>query len=189
MFIHMHCSLLIIHIVLFFFFVFFFPCLSVIYIMYSLFPTDTSLKWEEERGRKKKGKDQLASLTLTTNEWKREKLHYMGEWQENVKHNAMTGEEQKWGNFFIFYFFCPPLFHVCVAEKQRSHLCGPCTHTPQHTHTHTYTHPSSHSPRWPCSLPRGTPLRQSTLTSIRARCSREGRASVPLSRTYMHEYM
>lgn len=56
------------------------------------------------------------------------------------------------------------------------------------THTHACT-PFLPLPRWPCSLPRGTPLRQSTLTSIRAWCSREGRDSVPLSRTYMHEYM
>ena len=59
------------------------------------------------------------------------------------------------------------------------------------THTHTHTHTLPPSPlHWPCFLPRGTPLRQSTLTSIRAWCSRGGgRASVPLSRTYMHEFM
>ena len=145
MFIHMHCSLLIIHIVLFFFFSFFFFFLPALlwYTLCILFFRQTHL-WNGKKKEVERKKERISwrpSLWLQTSErgknfiiWASDrKMWNIIQWQERSR------------NEDIFFFFCPPLFHVCVAEKQRSHLCGPCTHSPPptpntHTHTHTHTH-------------------------------------------------
>lgn len=71
---------------------------------------------------------------------------------------------------------CLFLTRASVRKRERIRAMNPPS--PAHTHARTQTPfpltttlllpPTS---RWPCSLPQGTPLRQSTLTSIRARCS------------------
>lgn len=75
-----------------------------------------------------------------------------------------------WGFYlFIGRFSASSLLRLCEEGKGLEEW-SPLPDT--NTHICVYT---PFLPCWPCSLPRGTPLRQSTLTSIRAWCSGGGR--------------
>lgn len=120
----------------------FFLRLSVIYIMYSLLPTDISLKWEEERGKKKKGRITNVSLTLTTKEWKRKNFII---WANDRKCEARRQRETQ--NEDVFFFWPTSVSCLCHWKKHKEASLWTILSI-KHMHTHTQTHARRHA-HWP----------------------------------------
>lgn len=136
MFIHMHCTLLNIHIVLWF--VFFW---SVIYIMYSPPATDAALKRQWRGGRGCGGEEERQRISVRRSLWlqksQRGKTSLYGRVKVEVNHNEERERERGWGGAV-----CVTLFHVCHGKNKEGE-------TSLHTHTLGLT-PVSHTRcHWP----------------------------------------
>lgn len=128
MFIHMHHTLLIIYIVLFFF-----PLVCDIHYVFSSSGRRIFEMARRKRQKdKKEGKDQLVSLTLTTTEKDKDKKKWKKKnfiTRASDRKCETTERDKERGPFLP-----PPPFHVSVAGKQRCTVLSM-----RHTHTHTLT--------------------------------------------------
>lgn len=116
-----------------------FFCLSVIYIMYSLPSTDTSFEMGKKEVKKEEKEGSVGISHFDYKKWMREKLHYIGEWQEMW--NTVTEEENE--DLFSLPTSVSCL-SLCKTEKKK--LCGP--YDLQHTHMHWphISHEQCHRP-------------------------------------------